>query len=152
MDHDRLAGRQGNLHLPDEDFPLPFARRVVVMEVQADLADRKHLRVIDQPSKILESLFVGLRCVMGMNADRCIDRLVFVGQADRGFEVRRSVSRTDGEHRDNTRFPSPLQNLVPIRRKSPIIEVAMGIDDQVGTPCPGFKLLIPRCLRFHGRA
>ena len=48
VDHDGLFRVARDLHLLDEDVALDFARREVVMIVEADFAERDHFGVLGQ--------------------------------------------------------------------------------------------------------
>ncbi len=45
VDHDGLPGLRGDLELALEDLALHFARREIVVVIEADLADGQHLRM-----------------------------------------------------------------------------------------------------------
>ena len=58
VDDNRRPQPGGKLELPLEDLALPVARRVVAIEVEADLADRDGMLVSEELSQLVEPVCV----------------------------------------------------------------------------------------------
>src|SRR5712691_6804429 len=128
MDDDRLARVAGNAHLLDEDVALDIARRVIVVVVEACLADGHDFRVPSQRGQAAISLIGGFRGIVRMHADGGVKRRVTIGQADAGFKIGRSVAGTDGHHVLDTGGKGALDHGFAVGIELLTVQMTMGVD------------------------
>src|ERR1022692_1098103 len=70
----------------------------------------------------------GFRCIMRMHAHGCIDEGVLPGQAQGGFQVRRTAARANGHHALDASLAGALDHLVAVRVELLVIQMAVRID------------------------
>ena len=110
VDHDGFARIAGDTHLLDEHIALDVTRRVVVVVIQSDLADRDDFRVRREFGKPSIGFAVGLRGIVRMHTNGRVNKWITVRQADAHFEVRRSVAGADRHHRFDAGGERPLDH------------------------------------------
>src|ERR1017187_8463601 len=65
---------------------------------------------------------------MRMHAHGCVDEGVLPGQAQGGFQVRRTAARADGHHALDASLAGALDHLVAVRVELLVIQMAVRID------------------------
>src|SRR6476646_516303 len=128
VDDDRLWRIDGELQLTREDAALHFARREIVMVIQADLTDGEDLGVSSQDLEMIEGRGRGFRRVVRMYAYSRVDELVHIGETDGRFEIGRAIARADGQHACYTGGAGTLDNGIQVGLKLCIIQVAVRVD------------------------
>ena len=120
MDDNRPLPGCGYLHLLGERLFLLLPRRVVIIIIETDLADREHLRVSQQMVQFLECGRAGELGLVGMNAGRGQDARYsgFAGVAAAQFQRLlhgvRPVADANRQNRTHALLPGPLQQLIPV--------------------------------------
>jgi len=99
------------------------------MVIQADLADRHHLRVRQQRGEAAQRFLIRPGGVVRVNAHRGVNEGVAVGQPDTGFQIRRSFSGADGHQLHDTGRERAFDHRFPVIVELVVIEMAMRIDE-----------------------
>src|ERR1044072_6209952 len=117
--------------LPAEDPPLHIARRVVVVEVETDLAPRDH--AFGGFEKLLDPFFdcvVIETRIVRMNTDCVVDVIVSTAHVDRTFEdSAMRIAGTDIQDRGDPGSKRAFQHRIAIRVKLRTINVRMRVDE-----------------------
>ena len=92
MDGDGQAGVARDAHLFDEYVALDFARRMIIVIVEAHLAHGDHFRMLGEFGEPAVCFLVCFRRVMWMHADGCEDCRVAICQANAGFKIGRPIA------------------------------------------------------------
>jgi len=125
---DRFAERACKRDESPEHRRLRLARRMVVVIVEPDFADRDDFGVVSEPLDLAEDGLVELRGVVRMNADRAHD----VGAAPRklhGLERRGHAAYTDRDESTHARRAPALERRIRAVGTTFCIEVAVCIDE-----------------------
>src|SRR6266851_10021822 len=130
MDDDGLAGVAGDAHLFDKNVALDIARRVVVVIIEAGLADGDHFRMRRQHSQALINIVSRLRSVVRMHADGGVQRRVTIRQADAGFKIGRSVASADGHHVLDSGGEGALDHGFAVGIELLTVQMTMGVDQR----------------------
>ena len=125
MDHDGLARFGRNRHLFDEHRLLHIARRMIVVIIQSDFAQRQHLRMRQQLGQLLCSFRRRLRRVVRMHAHGRIDGCVAIRQARRYLDVRRTIARSDCQHALDSGRECAIDDGIAIGVEIGVVQVAM---------------------------
>ena len=127
VDDDRLAGGLRHLELPEEHGPLRVGG-LIVMVVEADLAEREHFGMREQIAQTVEGFVCRFGGVVGMDSDGRIDERIAIGQPDRGFEIGRAVAGADGHEAFDSGRLGALDHGLAIFGELFVIEMTVGID------------------------
>ena len=95
------------------------------MIVEADLADRQHLRMAGQIAQARERIGRRLRGIVRMHADRGVDERVALGLLYGHIQF---AAGTDRHHRFHARGQRALDDLRAVRIELLVIQVTMRID------------------------
>jgi hypothetical protein len=127
VDDDRQAGLAGGGDVGPEAGALPVAVRMVVMEIEATLADPDDPlvpRPVDEGRRLHVGMGVGL---VGMDADGGPDVALALGKAD--HLVPFGLAGRDVEHRADAGRPSPLQHRLLLLDQALVVEMAMAVGE-----------------------
>ena len=126
MDDERQAGFPRGGGVRPEQLRLARPRAVVVVEIEAGLADADDLGVAGAVEDG-GAIGVGLRCrLVRMDPDRAPDVRISLG--DVAHRVEFAEPGADGEHRPHARAPRPRDDLRPVLGRG-VVEMAMAIDE-----------------------
>ncbi len=106
------AGRQ--FHLPHENFLLHVARRMIVEIVQPDLAPGDYLGMLRQSLHVLICGFIRQPGLVRMDAERCVDKIVFLRQSNSAIHLRGPVAVADGDDGLHSGLASARNHLLAI--------------------------------------
>ena len=135
MDDERKVKLAGKLNLSAKNALGDVARRVVVMIVEAGLADADAFRMASESAHGVEVLRPLARRLMRMRADG--EENVVVPLGDRGHAFGLGDFRADGDHALDAGRARPLDDRVEIGGEVGKIEVAVAVDEShSATPSP----------------
>src|SRR5580658_222627 len=137
MDYDRLGGLGGDLQLARKDRPLHFARRKIVVVVQADFADGEHFGMIRELTQMRPRFGRGLGGIVRMHSHGGVYERIATGQADAGFQVGRTLAGADRQHGFDPRGERPADGLLAVQVELRIVQVAVRIDQLHFRRAPG---------------
>ncbi len=129
VDNQRQASLTGGYDVGPEALGLLVARAVVVMEVEAGLADAHHLgmaRRRDQPVGVALPLVLGL---VRMDADRAPDIVVPLGDGADALEL--VEARADRQHGADSRRLRARQHARLVDCELGKVEMTMAVDQHV---------------------
>ena len=112
-----------------KSFALGFARREIVMVIEADFAERHDLRMRCEGAEIVEGLRRELRRVVRMHADRCVDLFVAYRRGGRRSRFRAAVAGSDREHARDAGGGCAIEHGIEIVGETLVVEMAVGIDE-----------------------
>ena len=119
----------GDLHLFDERRFLNFARRKIVVIVEADFAHGQHLGMREQIGQAFEIVRARFRGIMRMNADCGVKCRVFLGEPETGFQIGRTVAGTDRQHVLDAGGECALDHGLAIFVEFGAVQVAVGVNE-----------------------
>lgn len=125
---DRFAALARERDESPEHHRLRLARRMVVVIVEPDFADRDDLGVVSEPLDLGEDGFVELRGVVRMNTHRAQHVGAAPGELH-GLERRGHAAYTDRDESAHARRPPALESRVRAACTTFCIEVAVSIDE-----------------------
>ena len=114
VDHDGKVELAGEGDLLGEDFTLDLTGGVHVVVVEAALADRHYLGVLELAADLRAPAIVELGGLVGVDPDRGEDARVAGCQIDRSGVPRDSIARSDRDQRVDAGLTSALDHLAPI--------------------------------------
>ena len=145
MDDQGLPELLGDRDLSSERFFLGGVRRVVVVEVEAGLADRDHGRVGARVAYRVAELIVEVFGVVRMNTHGCRDSIrVLPRELDRRHhrsDVVRASDRGDAPHACVAR---PIEHSIELFEKARVVQVAMGVEEHRGLSLHRLVRLVER--------
>ncbi len=127
MNNDRTARIARRLELLDEDSLLNFARRMIVVIIEADFAPSEKFGLLRQSREFLVVCGRGKLRLMRVNARSGIDPVVALGKWQRRGQ--RAGSSSDGEDIAHSGRLSPRQHIHSIRIELRDVQVRMRIDE-----------------------
>ena len=134
MNHQRQAGFPGRGDMGAEAGLLAVARTVIVVVVEAGLAEADDLRMAgqgDQRRRVGFGLPAGL---VGMNADGAPDVVVCLGDGQDPWEL--ADPGANGQHPAHPGRRGTPEHAVDILDKAGIVQVAVAIDQRHGQVAP----------------
>jgi hypothetical protein len=136
VDDQRQLGHARCGDMAKEPLALRCAGRIVVVVVEADLADGDDRRILGDACQIVGGHVRLLRGVVGMRADRAEDALIALGQRLQGAEFRHP--RRDGDHGIDAGGVGAGDDRVAVLVEVGEIEMAVAVDEHHGKmkdPC-----------------
>src|SRR5437588_4711033 len=97
------------------------------MVVQPDLTYRLNLWMLQQPFQTFKSPRIEFGSIVRMNAHSGEDERISVSQADCGFEIGRSLARSDREHVLDAGFPCAFNHGFAVGLKLLVVKVTVRI-------------------------
>jgi hypothetical protein len=125
MDQDWEPYGCGKLQLLPEDLLLNVTGRVVVMVVEANLANGDDLGVLCEPLHVREVRGGEQACFMGMDPKGCVDPGVLFGDGDGAGDVVWTFSVANGEEGADTDLVSALNGSFAIRGELGSVEMSV---------------------------
>ena len=129
VDGDGQIEVAGEFELLDEDFALDFARREIVVVIEADFAERDNFRVRGQGAEVVVGLRRDFGGIVRVDADGGVDLRVAVGEADGAVDFGRAVAGADGENARDSGCGGALENGVEVVGEALVVEMAVRIDE-----------------------
>src|SRR5258708_25313766 len=131
MNDHRQVQTPGQSQLSRENCALHFARRVIVMIVEPNLAPGNHaLALLYEINEPLLCLIVEQLRIVRMDADGCIDVCVCFSELDRALEgVAVRIAGADIEHRPDARVSRAVNYVVAVGVVFCSVDVAMRINE-----------------------
>ena len=128
VDDDGQIELARELQLTDQDLPLHVARRMVVVIIESDFANRHQLRMRRELSELVEMAVPRLRGLVRVNARRGVNPLVSLGNPHGLAQAVGSPGPADGQQILQPGATRALDHGVAVRVKVGIVEVAVGVD------------------------
>src|SRR5690242_16417183 len=98
------------------------------MIVQSDFPDGRYLRMTRQRAQPLKCVFGRLRRIVRMDAHGGVQERVPLRQANRGFQIGRTVAGPNRHQPFNPRRAGALDGLFAVFVELLVVQMAMGID------------------------
>jgi hypothetical protein len=115
--------------LAAKDILLNIARRVIVEIVEADFAPGEDAGVFREAGEFGEPIFSGEFGFVGMDADRGVDPVVFLGERNGGVEAVRGGAAANGEDFFDSCVASACEHGVAVGIELGKFEMGVRVDD-----------------------
>ena len=122
------AGLLGQNQLLDENSPLNFAWRMVIVKVEPNFAPSHHVWVTGQFRQSVEVFLGSQFCFMGMNSDRGVQLGEILRQLDGRIQSRSPCSAANGEDSLHLGLLGSLQHGGSVRIKVRGFDMSVGIN------------------------
>src|SRR5258708_29412832 len=126
MDDERQAGLARRRAMGAEERFLPRPRAVLVIEIEAGLADPYHFLMLRERNEPGDAWVLLARCLVRMDADRAPDIGIALGDGAHRREL--THLGADGEQRPDPCPPRARQDRRALLRRG-VIEMAMAVDE-----------------------
>ena len=131
VDHNRQLGSSSQFHLPNENFPLRVAGRMVVVIIESDFSPGNNLGMSRQALHFGVRVIGSQPCLVRMNPDRRVHERILLGELNPGIKIGRAIPVADRDHRDDSSLAGTCDYLLAVGVELLAIEMCVRVNEHV---------------------